>query len=136
MTSSLPARFIIGIDLGTTNSAAAYVDTQERDPKVRLFPIVQHVAASETEARETLPYFHYAPIPGEFASVRLPWQSEDARHVAGMFARDHGAGTPGRLIVSAKSWLSHSGVDRSADLLPWHGAADVEKLSPTEASAR
>ena len=43
---------------------------------------------------------------------------------------------PGRLIASAKSWLSHAGVDRTADLLPWHGAADVERLSPVEASAR
>ena len=54
----------------------------------------------------------------------------------GFFARDHGALVPGRLINSAKSWLCHSGVDRTAPLLPWHGAADVERLSPVEVSAR
>ena len=43
---------------------------------------------------------------------------------------------PGRLISSAKSWLCHSGVDRTAALLPWHGAADVQRLSPVEVSAR
>ena len=42
---------------------------------------------------------------------------------------------PGRLITSAKSWLCHPGVDRLAELLPWHGADDVERLSPVEASA-
>ena len=42
---------------------------------------------------------------------------------------------PGRLIASAKSWLCHSGIDRLAELLPWHGAADVERLSPVEVSA-
>jgi hypothetical protein len=54
----------------------------------------------------------------------------------GAFARDEGTKTPGRLIASAKSWLSHSGVDRTAELLPWQGAADVERLSPVEVSAR
>ncbi|HXT57864.1 MAG TPA: Hsp70 family protein, partial [Pirellulales bacterium] len=48
----------------------------------------------------------------------------------------HGAASPGRLIASAKSWLCHPGVDRTAELLPWHGAADVERLSPVEASGR
>ena len=53
----------------------------------------------------------------------------------GFFARDHGAMVPGRLINSAKSWLCHTGVDRTAPLLPWHGASDVERLSPVEVSA-
>ena len=43
---------------------------------------------------------------------------------------------PGRLINSAKSWLCHTGVDRTAPLLPWQGAADVDRLSPVEVSSR
>jgi molecular chaperone DnaK (HSP70) len=130
------ARFIVGIDLGTTNSAVAFVDTSVPQGKVQVFPVIQFVAAGETEARETLPSFHYAPAPGEFGAMRLPWETGNSTHVVGVLARDHGASVPNRLIVSAKSWLSHSGVDRTANLLPWHGAPDVEKLSSTEVSSR
>lgn len=130
------SRFIVGIDLGTTNSAVAFVDTNDSDGKVQIFPVLQFIAPGETEARETLPSFHYAPAPGEFGSIRLPWDADDAKHLVGVFARDHGASVPDRLVVSAKSWLSHSGVDRTANLLPWHGVSDVEKLSPTEVSSR
>ena len=66
----------------------------------------------------------------------MPWDGLEHSGVVGLFAREHGAAVPGRLIVSAKSWLSHSGVDRTAPLLPWHGAADVTKLSPVEVSRR
>lgn len=131
-----PPRFIVGIDLGTTNSAVAFVDTQTPDAAVCIFPVPQFVAPGEIEARETLPSFHYTPAAGEFASLRLPWHDADASHVVGVFARDHGAATPGRLVVSAKSWLCHAGVDRTANLLPWHGAPGVEKFSPMEVSAR
>jgi len=140
-SAPVSARFVVGIDLGTTNSAVAYVDTMETTPgdtfHTRIFPAPQLIASGETEARETLPSFHYEPAPGEFDenSLRLPWETNSSGFV-GVFARDHGADVPGRLIASAKSWLSHSGVDRTADLLPWHGSADVTKLSPTEVSAR
>jgi molecular chaperone DnaK (HSP70) len=129
-------RFLVGIDLGTTNSAVAYVDTDEDRWQVRDFPVPQLAAPNEVEPRAVLPSFHYEPAPGEFppGSLRLPWGETD--HVVGAFARDHGAAVPGRLVVSAKSWLSHGGVDRTASLLPWHAAADVTKLSPLEASRR
>ncbi len=51
-------------------------------------------------------------------------------------ARDEGMLAPGRMIASAKSWLCHAGVDRTAELLPWHGADDVERLSPIVVSGR
>ena len=72
--------------------------------------------------------------PGQ-PGTRSPGRDEPP-HVVGFFARDHGAVVPGRLISSAKSWLCHSGVDRTAALLPWHGAADVQRLSPVEVSSR
>jgi molecular chaperone DnaK (HSP70) len=134
------SRFLVGIDLGTTNSAVAYVDTDGPRWKVRDFPVPQLVAPGEVESRPTLPSFHYEPAAGELpaGALRLPWDAPgaDPRHAVGVFARDHGAHVPGRLVVSAKSWLSHSGVDRTAGLLPWHGATDAQKLSPVEVSAR
>ncbi|MGO9114976.1 MAG: Hsp70 family protein [Thermoguttaceae bacterium] len=140
-TENAPSRYIVGFDLGTTNSAVTYVDTTEEPWQVRVFAVPQLVAAAQVEARETLPSFHYQPGPGELppAALRLPWaaaKSAEPPSVVGFFARDHGAVVPGRLISSAKSWLCHSGVDRTAELLPWHGATDVQRLSPVEVSSR
>jgi molecular chaperone DnaK (HSP70) len=134
------SRFVVGIDLGTTNSAVAFVDTAASGAsrRVRTFAVPQLVAPGVVEARETLPSFHYQRAPGELAAgaLRLPWGKEEPDHAVGVFARNQGAIVPGRLIASAKSWLCHSGVDRLAELLPWHGAADVDRLSPVEVSAR
>ncbi len=135
------SRYLIGIDLGTTNSALAYIDTQRAartgHVEIKPFPIPQLVAAGETKERPLLPSFLYLPgehdLPG--GSVALPWDS--ARYYAvGEFARNHGGRVPGRLVSSAKSWLCHSGVDRSAGLLPWSAPPDVPRVSPVEASAR
>jgi hypothetical protein len=141
-----PSRFVIGIDLGTTNCAVGYVDTSETAWRVRTFRVPQLIAAGQVEPRDTLPSFHYQPAAGEFSagSVRLPWHSgtgdPDTGHsgcsIVGSFGRDHGVLSQGRLIESAKSWLCHAGVDRTAELLPWHGLPEVEKVSPVEASAR
>ena len=133
-----PSRYVVGIDLGTTNSAVTYVDTAEEPWRVRTFAVPQLVAPGQVEARETLPSCHYQPATKEFAAgaLKLPWSKEEPGWAVGFFARDHGALVPGRLTVSAKSWLCHSGVDRTAPLLPWHGAPDVERLSPVEVSAR
>lgn len=132
------SRFVVGMDLGTTNSAVCYVDTLQRPHRVRTFVIPQWVAPGVIEGRETLPSFHYQPAASETSSgsLRLPGQAQDPKHVVGIMAREQGALVPGRLINSAKSWLCHSGVDRTADLLPWHGADDVDRLSPVEVSAR
>jgi molecular chaperone DnaK (HSP70) len=163
-TSTTPARYVVGFDLGTTNSAVCYVDTQETPWKVRTFAVPQLVAAAQVEALETLPSFHYQPAAGEMASeaLKLPWTEKGERgegsgerkrqsypstlsrlpspvspsHLVGLFAREQGTLAPGRLINSAKSWLCHAGVDRTAAILPWRGAEDVEKLSPVEVSAR
>ena len=142
---SQPSRFVVGLDLGTTNSAMAYVDTNETPRRIRTFAIPQVVAPGQIEARDTLPSFHYQPASGEFPddSTRMTWPSvpdarsvRDTESIVGHFARDHGTLVPGRMISSAKSWLCHAGVDRTADLLPWQGAEDVERLSPVAVSAR
>ena len=135
-----PSRFVVGLDLGTTNSAMAYVDAHETPRRIRTFAIPQVVAPGQIEARDTLPSFHYQPASGEFPddSTRMPWSNipDAPAVVVGHFARDHGTLVPGRMISSAKSWLCHAGVDRTADLLPWQGAEDVERLSPIAVSAR
>jgi molecular chaperone DnaK (HSP70) len=136
--SASSPRFVVGIDLGTTNSALAYVDAEESRWQVHDFAVPQLVAPATIEARETLPSFHYEAAAGELpvGALRLAWDQIDPKSAVGFFARDHGALVPGRLVVSAKSWLCHPGVDRTAGLLPWHGASDVHRLSPVEASAR
>jgi molecular chaperone DnaK (HSP70) len=134
-------RYLIGIDLGTTNSALAYIDLKQPRGKngatVREFSIPQLVAPGETAGRELLPSFLYLPGPHDLpaGATALPW-NPTCPYVVGEFARNHGARVPGRLVTSAKSWLCHAGVDRSAPLLPWSAPPDVERISPVEASAR
>lgn len=136
----MTARYIIGIDLGTTNTAVAYVDTRAADQKVHVFNVPQLVAPGEVAARKQLPSFVY--LTGEHdlspAETALPWDAA-RRRVVGELARAQGARVASRMIASAKSWLCHGGVDREADILPW--AVDVgvdegsDKLSPVAASA-
>ncbi|MFI4876852.1 MAG: Hsp70 family protein, partial [Blastopirellula sp. JB062] len=132
------SRYVVGIDLGTTNSAVAYVDTENAPGRLHAFSIPQIVAPQQVESRSTLPSFHYEAAAAEFApdALQLPWSDKNERFCVGAFARDHGIAAPSRVVNSAKSWLSHTGVDRTAALLPWHGASDLEKLSPLTVSAR
>jgi molecular chaperone DnaK (HSP70) len=138
--TSASARYIVGIDLGTTNSAVAYVDLAALDAGgeagVRRFDVPQLVAAGETAARETLPSFAYLPAADERDSgtLDLPWQARPSP-VVGTWAREQGALVPSRLVLSAKSWLSHGGVDRRARILPWDADDSARVLSPVEASA-
>ncbi len=133
------SRYIVGIDLGTTNCAVAYVDTKGRErptADVRPFEVAQLVAAGESAPRAMLPSFLYLPGPHELpaGASRLPWRG-DADRIVGEFARVQGARVPGHLVASAKSWLCHPGVDREAAILPWGTPTEARKVSPVEASA-
>ncbi|WP_425397505.1 Hsp70 family protein [Aeoliella sp.] len=132
-----PARYVVGIDLGTTNSAMAYVDTESKPWRVEVLSVPQLVAPFQVEPRDTLPSFHYeaTPAEAEAGALKLPWSDGKPRTAVGTFARDEGSAKPGRLIASAKSWLCHAGVDRTADLLPWQGDDDVQRLSPVDVTA-
>ncbi|MGH7961344.1 MAG: Hsp70 family protein, partial [Candidatus Binatia bacterium] len=134
--SPAPSRYIVGIDLGTTNCAVAYIDTT-RSLAVQHFPIPQLVNEATVASLPTLPSFLYLPGAHDLpaGSLALPWDRE-RNYAVGQFARVQGARVPGRLIFSAKSWLSHPDVDRSAAILPWGAPPEVQKLSPVEASAR
>ena len=130
---SLAAKFIVGIDLGTTNSALAYCDaaTSEEQSRIEVHRIPQLVNPNEVVERSLLPSFLY--IPGEFdfpkGSLVLPWEP-DPTLVIGELARKRGAESPNRLIASAKSWLSYAAVDRNSPILPWQAPDEVQKLSP------
>lgn len=137
MTDQDEARYIVGIDLGTTNSAVAFIDTDHVQAQVENFAIPQLTAPGEIQACEVLPSFLYLCARDEFRKdvLQLPWQQPQPESIVGVFARDHGAEVPGRLVGSAKSWLSHAGVDRTAPLLPWHASEDVTSVSPVQATA-
>ncbi|GIX03017.1 MAG: molecular chaperone DnaK [Planctomycetaceae bacterium] len=136
-SQSPASRYVVGIDLGTTNSAVAYCDTQQ-SLAIQTFRIPQLVAPGVVEWLDVLPSFHYQPASGERSSAawRLPWSAGNSEYIVGTWARDQGMLVPGRQISSAKSWLCHRGVDRTAEILPWQGADDVVRLSPVAVSAR
>ena len=132
------SRFLVGIDLGTVNTALAYVDlAAEGDPAdaLRVMSIPQLVAPGEVGDRHLLPSSAYLPGEHELppGARRLPWGEPDV--VVGELARTQGARVPGRLVASAKSWLSHPRVDRTAAILPWGAPEGVPRLSPVAASA-
>src|SRR5207249_428203 len=135
-SSSMAARFIVGIDLGTTNTACAFVDTAA-GRALRVFEVPQLVAPGEMGARPTLPSFLYLAGAHELPAGSLdpPWAAGRAWCV-GLFAREQGARVPARLVASSKSWLCHAAVDRTAAILPWGAGDEVPKVSPVEASAR
>src|SRR5262249_40488393 len=128
-------RYAIGIDLGTTNCALSWRDLTEQSGDV--VPIPQLTAPATVEERFLLPSFLYLAKEGEFpaGALALPWE-KNLSYSAGEFARAHGAKVPTRLVASAKSWLSHTGVDRNGALLPWQAPDEVHRVSPIEASAR
>ncbi len=130
-------RFLVGIDLGTSNCALAYADLESADPaRVHDLPIPQLRAPGQLASSDILPSCLYLPVAGEFAAdaLSLPWEAAPTR-IVGEFARAHGAKVPGRLVASAKSWLCHPAVDRTAPILPWGAPPDVPRISPVEASA-
>ena len=130
-------RYVIGIDLGTTNCALAVVDTAAGDeavPEIQNIP--QLVAPGEVRDSTLLPSFLFVPGPNDFpaGSTSLPWDPNPP-FVVGELARRRGAENPSRLVASAKSWLSHPRVDRTSAILPHGAGPEVTKLSPVEASA-
>ncbi|WP_114973832.1 Hsp70 family protein [Rhodoferax ferrireducens] len=133
-------KFSIGIDLGTTHCALAYVDISASDGEKTSYGVLdipQLTAPGTVEPSSLLPSFLYLPHADELAAgdLALPWSS-DQDYAVGEFARARGALTPIRLVSSAKSWLCHAGVDRRAAILPNDAPAEVARVSPLEASTR
>jgi molecular chaperone DnaK (HSP70) len=131
-------RFVVGIDLGTTNSSLCYVDTgvsEGQDLVTAHFTVPQVVQPGAVEDRPLLPSFLYLPGPNELpaGSLKLPWDP-DRDYAVGEFARNQGSQVPTRLVASAKSWLCHPGIDRRARVLPWKAPETGRHVSPLEAS--
>ncbi len=136
----MPARYLIGIDLGTTNSVVAYIDTQaaaDEGSTIHVFAVPQLVAHGEVRTLPALPSFLYFPTEEELSAraVSATWD-EDPPMVTGVLAREQGALVPSRQVSSAKSWLSYPGVDRRARILPAQAEPPQPMISPVEASAR
>lgn len=140
------ARFVVGIDLGTSNSALAYADIEETRrtgrPAIHELPVPQLVAPGDVQTRPLLPSARYEPARFELpeGADTLPWPPEPvagdrARPIIGEAARRLGSKTSVRLVESAKSWLCHGGVNRTAAILPWHAPDEIPKISPVDASA-
>ncbi len=133
-------RFSVGIDLGTTNCALAWVELSPAGTDVtrsEVLEVSQVVQPGSVEARPLLPSFIYGPAAAELplGALALPWDGARERAI-GEWARSHGALVPGRLVSSAKSWLSNGAVDRRDSMLPVGGAEDLARISPVEASAQ
>ncbi len=138
----MESRYVIGIDLGTTNCSLAYADSAAPAsslelPPVALMAIPQLVNPGETRDDPLLPSSLYLPGAVDFpqGSLAQPWDPQ-SKDVVGLLAQKRGVENSSRLISSAKSWLSQSGVDRTAPILPWSAPEGVQKLSPVEASRR
>ena len=129
------ARFAIGIDLGTTNSALAFAPLiGEGTPEVLLVP--QWEGLARLTEKPTLPSFLY--LPEEAVAAHLRGEEVGAgQWIVGLFARMKASEAPGRVVHSAKSWLCHHAADRSAPFLPWGSTvlAREQKISPVRASA-
>jgi molecular chaperone DnaK (HSP70) len=138
----MSARFAIGIDLGTTNTALGHasLDDADRDQAPAVLSLSQLVAPSEVAQAELLPSFLFLPTAAESegGAFALPWSGEEApTQAVGVLAKERAGAVPGRVIASAKSWLCHPGVDRQAGILPFGATADddVTRLSPVQVQA-
>lgn len=129
--------FSIGIDLGTTNCALSFLSLATPDAQTQVFPIPQWESPERLAESTTLPSFLYLPTDAESAQLSATRQSSDAAWLCGRFARKRAGETPGRVAHSAKSWLGHHAVDRTAAFLPW-ASEEIphdRKISPIRASA-
>jgi len=133
----METKYVVGIDLGTTNSALAYTPLSVEEPQIELLPVAQLVGAGTIESRDLLPSFLYLAGAHETSggALDLPWAA-GRQFAVGEFARRQAAEVPDRTVGAAKSWLCHSRVDRRLPILPWGAPDEVPKLSPVEAAQR
>ena len=132
------SQYSVGLDLGTTHSVVSYVPLKEVDgeqAEVRVLDIPQLVSPGVIGEKKQLPSFMYQAHEAELAPGDrvLPWDAQPET-VVGELARQLGSKTPIRLVTSAKSWLSHAGVDRRSALLPVQSPEEVRRVSPVNAS--
>ena len=134
-------RYLIGIDLGTTNCVLAFLEAGAPGYRPQVLPVPQWDSPRSTRASQTLPSFNYLTTSADRQSGFSAESPEDPAlegdWVPGIYARNRMADTPSRVIHSAKSWLCHGGIDRTAAILPWQSAevTPKDRLSPVQASS-
>lgn len=127
------SRYIIGIDLGTTQCALSYVDLEDKNLKVRNLEIAQLVSGGMLESLPTLPSVVY--LAEESREVNHPeWMTQQGL-IIGAYARELGFEIPGRFVHSSKSWLCHPRAERQSPILPWQSEVSDRKISPVDAAA-
>ncbi|EAQ77780.1 Hsp70 family protein [Blastopirellula marina] len=133
----MPANYVVGIDLGTTNSVVAYASLETEQAEVELLELPQLIAPHTIDSRHSLPSFVYLGGEAEKSqqALDLPW-ADQRDFAVGEIARRQSADAPDRTVGGAKSWLSHHKVDRQQDILPWNAPEGLPQISPVEATRR
>ncbi|MGM9992729.1 MAG: Hsp70 family protein [Candidatus Bruticola sp.] len=128
--------WVVGIDLGTTNSAMSRLPLAEESTLESVL-ITQRISENQISRLSTLPSFLYLPGAHEMPvhALELPWNQE-IDYAVGAFARTQSAKIPGRVVCSAKSWLAHRRAEPSEAILPWEAVKEGRKVSAIEASRR
>lgn len=129
---SADSRFIIGIDLGTTQCALSYVDLADKNLKVRNLEITQLVSGGQLENLPTLPSALYLSETGH--NPERPEWMQETPHIIGAYAKELGFKIPGRFVHSSKSWLCHPRAERQSPILPWQSEVVTDKISPVQAA--
>lgn len=134
---SMDAKYVLGIDLGTTNSVLAYARLDTEQPMIEVLPVPQLTAPGTVEPSGLLPSFLYLATSEEAkaGALDLPW-TKGRQFAVGQYAQKQSAESPQRTVSGAKSWLCHARVDRRQPILPWQAPEDVPKVSPVAASQR
>lgn len=130
------SRFLIGIDLGTSNSAVFYIDQDELTQKIQQFLIPQWIEGGQLHDMPSLPSSIYLLTREEINSkqFQLPWESSSQSHVVGEWARAQQSQRPGRNVTSVKSWLCYHSLDPHTKVLPHSEITDLPHYSPVEAT--
>ncbi|MEC7840089.1 MAG: Hsp70 family protein [Chlamydiota bacterium] len=130
-------KYIVGIDLGTTNTCVSYIDTTSKTLSAKPFHIPQLVEAGFLEGKSSLPSYCYLASDGELpeGALELPW-SKTKNYTVGSFALKYGAKVPTSLVSSAKSWLCHGSAQQKEAILPIDARDEKMRISPLEASRR
>ena len=128
------SRYVVGIDLGTTNSGLAWIDLSDAGAGVSMLAVPQVQAPGTLESRASLPSFLYLPVPGEATEGLEPPWGEAGPGPVGRFAQTRLGASPDQVVHSAKSWLCHRTAGSEDPMLPEGGAGGVQ-ISPLAACA-
>ncbi len=128
-------QYLVGIDLGTTNTVVYYIDKSNDDWQSQVFNIPQITALGEMSEKNSLPSFIYLAEENEVASgaLNLPW-SENLDYSIGEFAKQNASKSPQKTVSSSKSWLCTENVNRKDDILPWKSGSAKKKYSPVKSA--